>query len=173
MARTAPDPFVVALRGAAQAVIDASLAVDAVLGDPARQIIAVRLLSACASLRVALVVPPTFPGEVDTAARQNVLHGRLPAVELTNAYALLDALAVHTALDAAELDAIRQRARDIAEMLQQPSVYDATYAALAEARNCHFWTAERAFANAVKQARRQPDGTTAPALPIVRFVGDY
>src|SRR3712207_9203819 len=38
---------------------------------------------------------------------------------------------------------VRARARVIAEILQQPRVYDATYAALAEARGCLFWTADK------------------------------
>jgi predicted nucleic acid-binding protein len=45
---------------------------------------------------------------------------------------------------------IRQRAREIAEKFNQRSVYDSTYAALAELRNCEFWTADKVFYNAVK-----------------------
>lgn len=173
MTQVAAASFTAALRGVTQVVMDASVAADVVLADPARQALAVRFLSACAALQVTLVVPPTFPGEVDTALRQNVLRGRLPAVELPNAYALLDTLPVVLALEATEFAAICQRARAIADTLQQPSVYDATYAALAEARGCHFWTADKTFANVARQARRQPDGTTAPGLAIVRYVGDY
>ncbi len=168
-----PDPIAVALQGATQAVIDASLAFDAVIGEPARRTLARRFLAACNVLNVRLIAPPAFTGEVDTAARQAMHRGGLAAADLPAVYAALDALPIAVTLDAAALDAVRKRARVIAEMLQQPSVYDATYAALAEARGCYFWTADKTFANAAKQARRQSDGTTAPALPVVRFVGDY
>jgi len=41
-------------------------------------------------------------------------------------------------------------------------VYDATYAALAELRGCEFWTADKAFDDAVKAA-----------LPFVKYLPDY
>jgi predicted nucleic acid-binding protein len=168
-----PDPMVAALHGTTQVVIDACLAFDAIAGEATRRAKAARFLAVCHSLRVRLIVPPVFAGEVDTTARQTVHRGALAAASLPAVYAALDALPLDTILNAAELDAARVRARDIAAMLQQPSVYDATYAALAEAHGCHFWTADKTFANAAKQVRRQPDGTTAAALPGVRFVGDY
>ena len=57
---------------------------------------------------------------------------------------------------------MRQRAREIARQFNQRKVYDATYAALAELRNCEFWTADKAFYEIVK--------TT---LSFVKYLSDY
>ena len=57
---------------------------------------------------------------------------------------------------------IRQRAREIAEQFNQPTVYDATYAALAELRGCDFWTADKLFYDAVKKV-----------LTFVKYLPDY
>jgi predicted nucleic acid-binding protein len=168
-----PDALAVALSGAARVVIDASLAIDALLGTPDRKALALRFFVACNAAAVRLIVPPTFASETDSAVRGIVLRGQLPAAAAPAVYAALDALPLTVALAAPELLAVRLRARRIADDLQQPNVYDATYAALAEARGCNFWTADGRFANAAKQVRQQPDGTTAPALPLVRFIGDY
>lgn len=45
---------------------------------------------------------------------------------------------------------LRQRARDIAERFNLPTVYDATYTALAELCGCEFWTADKVFYDTVK-----------------------
>jgi predicted nucleic acid-binding protein len=57
---------------------------------------------------------------------------------------------------------LRQKARDIAERFNLPTVYDATYAALAELRGCEFWTADRVFYDMVKAV-----------LPFVKYLPDY
>ena len=85
----------------------------------------------------------------------------------------LDVLPLDMAQGATELEAVRQRARQIAAGLALVPVYDSTYAALAEARGCDFWTADEKFANAAKQLRRQPNGKMAPTLPNVRWIGDF
>ncbi len=169
----APDPIEAALAGQREAVIDASLATDFVVGQGERHQRARRFFLACDRLKVSRVAPFMFAFELDTALRQVVLRKAFPVAKLPAAYHAVDLLPVTLICDAGELDAARKRARAIAELLQQPSVYDATYAALAEARGCHFWTADKTFANAARQARRLPNGTTAPALPVVRFIGDY
>ncbi len=173
LAPPAPDALAVALHGAGAVVIDACLAIDALLGTPPRKALALRFFAACNAGAVRLIVPPLFFCETDTAVRRLLQRGQLPAGTSLAVYAALDALPLTVALAAPELLTVRLRARQIADELQQPGVYDATYAALAEARGCNFWTADKRFANAAKQVRRQPDGTTAPALPLVRFVGDY
>lgn len=57
---------------------------------------------------------------------------------------------------------MRQRAREIARQFNQRKVYDATYAALAELRGCDFWTADKAFYDAVKAG-----------LTFVKYLPDY
>ncbi len=153
--------------------MDASLAIDIILGEPTRQARAIRFLSACQARGVALIVPPTFPSEADTAVRKNVKRSQFTSAQTAAIFAALDKLPLDIALDAIELEAVRQRARQIAAELALVPVYDSTYAALAEARGCDFWTADEKFANAAKQNRRQPDGTTAPTLSNVQFIGDF
>ena len=53
-------------------------------------------------------------------------------------------------------------ARDIARSFNQPKIYDSLYAALAELRGCEFWTADKAFYDAVKST-----------LLYVRYLPDY
>jgi predicted nucleic acid-binding protein len=173
MAKPKPDPLAVALQGVARAVLDASLAIDALIGEPTRKARALRFFGICNAAGVVLIVPPNFASETDTAVIQSMRRGDIAAADVAPTLAALDALTLDIALDAAELNAVRQRARQIADELQQPTVYDATYAALAEARGCNFWTADKRFANAAKQVRRQSNGTTVPALPVVRSIADY
>jgi len=167
------DPIEAALRGQREVVIDASLAADALIGEPARHALAVRFFTHCDTLGVRLTVPESFPSEADTAMFQGVARGRIAAALLPALLAALDTLVVTVAREKSEAHAVRVRAREIAAMLNQPGVYDATYAALAERRGCEFWTADKRFANAANQTRRAPDGTSAPGFPFVRFVGKY
>ena len=57
---------------------------------------------------------------------------------------------------------LRQRAREIAEQFNLRTVYDATYAALAELHGCEFWTADKVFYDIVKAA-----------LTFVKYLPDY
>ena len=57
---------------------------------------------------------------------------------------------------------MRQHSREIAEQFNQSRLYDSIYAALAELRSCDFWTAEKAFYDAVKSG-----------LAYVRYLGVY
>ena len=169
----APDPLAVALQSAARVVVDASLAIDAIAGEAARKARALRFVVICNARGVVMIVPPTFPSEADTAIRRIIARGQMPAAELPLLFAALDLLPLDMALDATELETVRGRARQIAAELALVPVYDATYAALAEARGCDFWTADEKFANAAKQLRLQPNGTMAPTLPNVRWIGDF
>jgi len=54
------------------------------------------------------------------------------------------------------------RAREISRQFNQERIYDSIYAALAEFRCCEFWTADKAFYNAVKST-----------LSFVRYLPDY
>lgn len=166
-----PDPIAAELKNLSVVVVDASLAIDAILGTPTRQAVAVRFLAACASLGVRLIAPPTFPSEADTAARQAVLRGNIQASALQGVYTALDALPVEMALDKTELDSVRLRARAIAEKLTQPSVYDSTYTALAEARGTQFWTADAKFVRAAHSPVKGKPGAHQQAG--VYHVGDY
>jgi predicted nucleic acid-binding protein len=75
-----------------------------------------------------------------------------------NAQSILDGLRVHIIQD----ERVRRRAREIAERLNLPRVYDATYATLAELRGCDLWTGDEQFFNAVHRS-----------LTFVKFIGTY
>jgi len=126
--------------------VDASVAVKWVFrGEPYRAK-AASLLRDCLVNNVALVAPPFFESEVDSAVRKRVHKGQLTAAEAQRAFAGLDKVKVGTASH----PKLRQRAREIAGQFNQRSVYDSAYAALAELRGCEFWTADKAFYDAVK-----------------------
>ncbi|MDZ7344855.1 MAG: type II toxin-antitoxin system VapC family toxin, partial [candidate division KSB1 bacterium] len=94
----------------------------------------------------------------DTAIRKRVYDGRLSSSDAKKAFAGLDKLTVRLLTHSM----LRQRAREIAEQFNLRTVYDATYAALAELRGCEFWTADKMFYDAV-----------TGALSFVKYLPDY
>ena len=107
---------------------------------------------------IMLIVPPLLESEADTAIRKRVYDGRLSPDDAKKAFAGLDKVPVQLIMP----PKLRQRAREIAEQFNLRTVYDATYAALADLRGCEFWTADRAFYEAVKVG-----------LPFVKYLPDY
>lgn len=138
--------------------VDASIAVKwAVKGEPFRAKARAFLSDAGAS-GTRLIAPPIFISEADSAICKRVFDGRMTADEARKAYAILDTAPVKIV----DMPGVRQRAREIAEQFNQQFVYDATYAALAELRGCEFWTADKAFYDAVKIV-----------LTFVKYLPDY
>ena len=138
--------------------IDASVIVKLVLkGEPYR-VTARRLVRESTAAGIELIAPPLFESEVDTVIRKRVVSGKLSLQDAYKAYNTLDRMPVQivTHLN------IRQRARDITEQFTLSTVYDATYAALAELRGCEFWTADKVFYNSVKAV-----------LTFVKYLPDY
>ena len=105
-----------------------------------------------------MIAPPIFESELDSIICRRVFEGRLTLSEAHLAYSVLDNMPVQIT---AHPD-LRKRAREIAEQFNQKHVYDSTYAALAELRGCEFWTADKAFYDAVKAA-----------LPFAKYLPDY
>jgi predicted nucleic acid-binding protein len=138
--------------------IDASVAVKLVLKGESHRATARRLLKNCIVNNVTLIAPPFFASEADTAIRKRVYDGKLSAADANKAFAGLDKLPVHLFTH----PKLRQRAREIAEQFNQRTVYDATYAALAELRGCEFWTADKMFYDMVKGG-----------LLFVKYLPDY
>jgi predicted nucleic acid-binding protein len=138
--------------------IDASVVVKLVFPGEPHRATARRLVSDCVANSVTLIAPHFFESEVDTAIIRRILSGELTVEEGHRAFALLDRVSVQLTSD----PLVRRRARAIAERFGQPAVYDSTYAALAEIRNCEFWTADKDFYDAVRAT-----------LPFVRYLPDY
>jgi predicted nucleic acid-binding protein len=138
--------------------IDASVAVKLVLqGEPFRNK-ARQLLRDCLVNNIALIAPPFFASETDTVIRKRVYDGKLSISDAKSAFAGLDKVPVQLLMHST----IRQRAREIAEQFNLRTVYDATYAALADLQGCEFWTADKVFYDAVKTV-----------LTFVKYLPDY
>ena len=137
--------------------IDASVIKLALKGESHRTTTR-RLVRESTAAGIELIAPPLFESEVDTVIRKRVVTGKLSLKDAHKAYHVLDRAPVQIATHAD----LRQRARDIAEQFNLPTVYDATYAALAELRGCEFWTADRVFYDTVKAV-----------LVFVKYLPDY
>lgn len=138
--------------------VDASVAVKLVFKGESHRATARRLIRDCLVNKIAVIAPPFFESEVDTAVRKRVHEGRLTVSQGRKALATLDRLPVRTV----KHPELRRRAREIAEQFNQRTVYDCTYTALAELRACEFWTADKQFFDAV---------TTA--LSFVKYLPNY
>lgn len=161
------------LDGWSEIVVDASLCGCALFARDGREIQAEAFLRQTITMGIRLVAPVLFAWEMDTTLRQFVQRGEVAEADIPIALRAIDTLPVALIYDRSELESARLRAREIAHLLGQPGIYDALYAALAEARNAPFWTFDKRFANACQQTRHQPDGTTGPTLPHVFFLGNY
>ncbi len=165
-ARRHVDPFSVACRAKVQSQdltprpdpFDASVVVKLVLKGESHRITARRLGRESIAAGIDLIAPPIFTTEVDSVIRKRVHDGRLNQADAQRAYAVLDRAPVQVTVH----PSLRQRAREIAEQFNQRTVYDASYAALAELHRCEFWTADKVFHDAVK--------TT---LSFVKYPPDY
>lgn len=138
--------------------VDASVIVKLALKGEVHRAQARRLVRDATRQGITLIAPPLFTAEVDTAICKRVYEGRLSRADAHKIYVVLDRAPVQVVTH----PALRQRAREIAERFNQRTVYDATYAALAELRGCEFWTADRAFYDAVRAK-----------LKFVRYLPSY
>ena len=128
--------------------VDASVILKLVLkGEPHRDK-ARRLVRASITVGMTLIAPPFYISEVDSVIRKRVFEGKLRPADAQRAFAVLDSAPVSVLTP----PNLRQRAREIAEQFNQRTVYDATYAALAELRGCEFWTADYKFYSDVRIA---------------------
>jgi predicted nucleic acid-binding protein len=142
----------------AEQVVDASIAIKWVVkGEPFRNK-ARQLLRDAKSKGVALISPPLLEYEVESALQYRLHHKRVSKKAVDASLVAFYAVGVQII---AQTDMVR-RAREIARQFNQERVYDSIYAALAELRNCEFWTADKAFYDAVKSK-----------LGFVKYLPDY
>ncbi|MCZ6677754.1 MAG: type II toxin-antitoxin system VapC family toxin [Candidatus Poribacteria bacterium] len=130
-----------------EVVVDASLIIKRVV--PERMSDNVKMLLAqWKEAEVALIAPVFFMGEVDSILRQKVVSRK----ELTLAQAHLCWKQLQEIpVEFVDVVNLRQRIWEISIELQQAHVYDSVYLALAEARECEFWTADERLFNATKK----------------------
>ena len=142
----------------AEYVIDASVAIKWVVKDEPFRDEARKLLRDARLAGVTLCGPPLLVYEVESAIQHRLFRGR-------STIAMAD-----TSLTAFHNVGVRifthsdmvHRAREISRQFNQERIYDSIYAALAELRGCEFWTADKAFYDAVKST-----------LSFVRYLPDY
>ncbi|MDP2871226.1 MAG: type II toxin-antitoxin system VapC family toxin [Bacillota bacterium] len=91
-----------------------------------------------------MMAPWFLPAEVASVLRRKMLRGEITDQEGQEALLLLDSLDFTLASDFA----LVRRAFDLAVELDQPSVYDTLYLAVAERERCDLWTADARFAQA-------------------------
>jgi predicted nucleic acid-binding protein len=138
--------------------VDASLAIKVVVPE-ADSSKADALFAQWARDEKQLIAPVFFEVEADSILRQKVsLRGELTADQAQRAFASLLAMPIKATHSAEQ----RQRAWEIAHEFRVPTVYDATYLALAELHECEFWTADEKL---FKQVRDK--------LTFVRWLGNY
>jgi predicted nucleic acid-binding protein len=118
--------------------VDASLAIKVVVPESDSDK-ADALFEHWTSEEKQLIAPAFFEVEADSILRQKVLlRGELTADQAQRAFASLLALPIQATHSVEQ----RERAWQIAHEFRFPTVYDATYLALAELRQCEFWTAD-------------------------------
>jgi len=139
-------------------VIDASVAVKWVMKGESHRRQARKLLSDSLATGTILIAPPLFESETDSVIQEEVFFGHVSAADADAALGALDRVGVQIIHD----PRIKERARQIARRFHQRRVYDATYAALAELRGCQFWTADKAFYDAVSSV-----------LTFIKYLADY
>ena len=138
--------------------VDASLAIKVVVTEADSEK-ADALFTQWASEETQLIAPVFFEVETDSILRQKAsLRRELTADQAQRAFASLRALPIKTKHSSEQ----RERAWEIAREFQFPTVYDATYLALAELRRCQFWTADEKL---FKQVRSK--------LTFVQWLGNY
>jgi predicted nucleic acid-binding protein len=138
--------------------VDASLAIKVVVPEAGSDK-ADALFDQWASEETQLIAPMFFEVETDSILRQKAsLRRELTADQAQRAFASLRALPIKTKHSAEQ----RERAWEIAREFQFPTVYDATYLALAELSKCEFWTADEKL---FKQVRDK--------LTFVQWLGNY
>jgi len=138
--------------------IDASVAIKWFIKGELLRYKAIKLLNESIAKNITLIAPPLFESETDGIIQTRLFEKRVTQDIADRTFKLLDNAPVIIVTH----PFMRQRAREIARQFNQRKVYDATYAALAELRNCEFWTADKAFYEIVK--------TT---LSFVKYLSEY
>ena len=142
----------------AEYVIDASVAIKWVVKDEPFRSEARQLLRDARLAGVTLCSPPLLVYEVESAIQHRLFRGRstIAAADISLTAFHNVGVRIFTHPD------MVYRAREIARQFNQERIYDSIYAALAEFRCCEFWTADKAFYDAVKST-----------LSFVRYLPDY
>lgn len=142
----------------AEQIVDASVAIKWVVkGEPFRNK-ARQLLHDARSRGITLIGPPLLEYEVESALQRRLYSGSATVAAVDASLSAFHAVRIRVFTHP---DMVR-RAREIARQFNQERIYDSLYAALAELRECEFWTADKPFYEAVRSE-----------LSFVRYLPNY
>ncbi|MGE5553800.1 MAG: type II toxin-antitoxin system VapC family toxin [Betaproteobacteria bacterium] len=102
-----------------------------------------------------LVAPHFLVAEVLSSLRRKCKSGEITSQEARAATSVLESLGLKLVWEWG----LAERALALSEELEQATVYDSIYLAVAEATGCEFWTMDARFARSV-----------APRYPFVRLL---
>jgi predicted nucleic acid-binding protein len=140
-------------------VVDASLAIKWVLAEP-DSATAIMLLNKWTNEGTKIIAPALFAYEVT-----NIIYRRVVAKLLTYdeaMSALTDLFSIGVSLRFSRYQDVSITAMRLAQHFDQPASYDSHYLALAQQKNCKYWTSDTRLWNAVKGK-----------LDWVHTLGDY
>ena len=106
-----------------------------------------------------LISAPLFNAEVTSVLRKQVYFQKLLPEEGEEAFSLHLDMGVEIIRDSAR---IQKKAWELAKKHNRPRTYDMQYLAVAEIKDCDFWTADKRLCNAL--------GGKSPRL---KYVGDF
>ena len=140
-----------------QAVVDASVAFKLIVEEEHTDT-AEALFNEFAQRGIIRIAPQLFPFEITNALHKRVASGEMTLQAASLAFQALASyeIEIHT------IEALHERALDLARRMGRGASYDSHYLALALARDCEFWTADDSFFRA---ARRLSDK--------VRWLADF
>lgn len=136
--------------GVKEVCVDASLLLKLVLNEPESEL-AELLFSGWYKKGVRLIAPSFCPVEMDSVIRQKAVRPKGQGGLTAEQAELVFEAAQSIPLQIVAADSQRRRAWELAKKLRLPTVYDVHYLALAELRNCEFWTADTRLYNAAKE----------------------
>jgi predicted nucleic acid-binding protein len=126
--------------------VDAGLVVKLVAQEPDSDRVDA-LFAKWHSTQTRLIAPAFAIAEIDSVLRQKAHRGELTAEMADVSFGA----ACQVPLRTPTVRKLRQRAWEIAKQLQMPQVYDSVYLALADLRQCEFWTADRRLSDRVRE----------------------
>ncbi|MBI2266710.1 MAG: type II toxin-antitoxin system VapC family toxin [Armatimonadetes bacterium] len=103
-----------------------------------------------------IISAPLFNAEVTSVLREQVYFKRLLPEDGKEAFEIFLSMGVEIAKDSPGL---QRKAWQLANKFNRPKTYDMQYLALAEIKDCEFWTADKKLFNAL--------GNKAPRLKYV------
>lgn len=129
-------------------VVDASLALKWVLRELDSNI-AIILLNKWNSEGTEVIAPALFAYEVTNILHREAVKGKLTYDEAKKLLTKLFSIGTSLEFSEYQYKDISTRAMEFAHIYRLPAAYDAHYLALAERKNCEYWTADLRLWNAI------------------------